>query len=191
MHSLPGILILAASALAAPTAKPVLEPRANDNTCVELSQAMKTWTVEQFDFHSSYIFTTPSHQNSNGFVNFTLNNPAVDYKPICSARSSQLQDFFYGTVIYDCQMPEGAPEGAAATFDYSRPSGQLRINQTWPCVEEGARFEARGGVKLDLNCRDKKWKNPNWEMGQIYSSRTVTCNFVDAQAPVEQITGVA
>ena len=185
MYSILSTILLAGAALAAPAT-----PAPRTETCVDKSQDVALWDVEKFDFHSSYIFTNPAHQNSWGYVNFTLSNPAVDYKPVCSGRSNQLQDFFYGTQVFDCEMPENAPDGAAATFTFSRPSGELRINQTWPCVDQGARFEAKGGVDLDLNCKDTTWENPDWELGQIYSSRTVTCNLVDAQAPIDEMSGV-
>ena len=185
MYAILSSILLAGAALAAPAT-----PARRDESCVDQSLGVNLWTVEKFDFHASYIFTTPAHQNSWGYVNFTLANPAVDYKPICAGRSNQLQDFFYGTQIFDCEMPEGAPEGAEATFTYSRPSGALRVNQTWPCVDEGARFEAQGGVNLNLTCEDTTWENPNWEIGQIYSSRNIVCNQVDAETPMEQISAV-
>lgn len=198
--SLATLLLLATSAaLSAPTSLLARQQDAttqadgaDPSTCLERSQDMTKWTVEQFDFHSSYIFTTPSHQNSWGYVNFTLSNPALDYKPTCSAQSNQLSDFFYGTVLYECTMPEEAlsrrsVSQEAAAFTFSRPSGELEVAQSWYCPEEGARFVAEGGVKLNLNCKDREWQNPDWEMGQIYSSRTVTCDLVDAEAPVTEI----
>ena len=183
--SLLSILFLAGSALAAPTAR-------QENECVKRSMSVTKWDVEQFDFHSSYIFTTPSHQNSWGYSNFTLSNPAVAYKPICSAHSNQLSDFFYGTVSYRCEVPEGLSALDEASFTYSRPSGALRLDQTWSCPgDDGAWFRAKGGVKLNLTCDEKKWTNPEWKQGQIYSTRTITCNLVDAEAPVEELSAVA
>ena len=177
-------LLLAGSSLAAPTAREEAE------TCTERSQKVTLWNVEKFDFHSSYVFTTPAHQNSWGYVNFTLSNPAIDYKPVCSAESSQLSDFFYGTQEYTCTVGDDAPGGGGATFTYSRPSGELRINQTWTCFEEQSVFEAKGGAELDLNCRDETWENPDWQQGEMYSVRTVACNKVDVQAPIEEISAI-
>jgi len=71
MLSLLTTLLLAGSALAAPTAN------ANTNKCTSRSTKVKEWTVHDFDFHSSEVFTTPAHQNSWGYVNFTLSNPVV------------------------------------------------------------------------------------------------------------------
>lgn len=174
-------LLLAASALAAPTAR--------DESCVDRSQQVTKWKVIKFDFHSSYIFTTPAHQNSWGYVNFTLENPAVDYKPVCSAQSSRLNDFFYGDELYDCELPEGA-SGGVAQFTYARPSGVLHLNQSWSCADEGAWFQAKGGVDLDLNCHETEWQNPDWKQGEMYSTRNIDCNYVDAEAPIEEISGV-
>lgn len=180
-------LSLAGVALALPS----ITARQEDQTCVDISTKMTLWEVKQFDYHSSVVFSTPAHQNSWGYVNFTLENPAVDYRPICSAASNQLSDFFYGTVIYDCQIPD-AEEGAEATFTFSRPSGVLQINQTWICDDEDdpAAFEAQGGIDLDLHCRDVEWENPDWQQGQIYYTRNIDCNFVDAETPITSIQAI-
>lgn len=186
-------LLLASSALALPSTI----PRADSNYpypvppaapgCTDKSTNLTEWTVGSFDFHASYTFTTPAHQNSWGYVNFTLINPAVSYTPICSAASNQLSDFFYGTVIYDCTVPVTSDK---ATFTFSTPGSELRINQTWNCAGEGSRFTAIGGVKLNLTCDDTTWQNPNWTTGQIYSSRTITCGKVTVPAPIEEMSAV-
>ncbi|KAL7912645.1 hypothetical protein GGI35DRAFT_258200 [Trichoderma velutinum] len=155
--------------------------------CTEKSTNLTAWTVDNFDFHSSYTFTTPAHQNSWGYVNFTLTNPAVDYIPVCSAASNQLSDFFYGTFVYECTLPNTSDK---ATFTFSRPNSQLQINQTWSCADEGSRFTAIGGVTLNLTCDDTTWQNPNWTAGQIYSTRTVTCGKVTVPASIEEMSAV-
>lgn len=92
------------------------------------------WTVHGFDYHASYTFTTPAHQNSWGYVNFNISNSIVPYTASCSASSSQLSDFFYGTQEYTCTLVgSGAPTGAAVKFKYSRPSGQLDITESVVC----------------------------------------------------------
>lgn len=151
--------------------------------------AKAKWTVENFDFHASYLFSTPSHQNSWGYVNFTLANAALDYKPVCTAASSWLSDFYYGNIIYQCEVPESVP-GDAASFTFDRPTNNLKVNQTWSCVEEGGRFWAEGGVALDLDCKETKWQNPNWKPGQFYSTRDITCTPVTVNAPIETISAV-
>jgi hypothetical protein len=182
MHFL-SALLLAGSTAALPT-----EIRqANPESCMSKSTKVSKWSVENFDYHASYTFTTPAHQNSWGYVNFTLSNPALDYKPICSAASSQLQDFYYGNFVYKCDVPV---EGDEASFTFSRPASDLRINQTWSCVEEGGRVWAEGGIKLDLDCKDETWENPEWKQGQIYSSRTISCAQVTVDAPVETISAI-
>ncbi|PHH82583.1 hypothetical protein CDD82_5508 [Ophiocordyceps australis] len=162
----------------------------NPPTCGQRSSQVSDFTVKDFDFHASYIFTTPAHQNSWGYVNFTLTNSAVDYPVECSAASSQLNDFFYGTQVYQCKVPNKA-EAGPATFTFSRPSGDLMINQTWYCPQEGSRYEAHGGTRLNLTCADKYEQNPDWKPGQIYSTRTVTCDHVTAQARITEISAVA
>jgi hypothetical protein len=94
------------------------------------------WTVHGFDYHASYIFTTPAHQNSYGYVNLNLTNNMVPYTATCSATSGQLQDFFYGTQWYPCTLPSTAPAGAAVSFRFNRPTGQLDLNETIICGED-------------------------------------------------------
>ncbi|EFY89625.1 hypothetical protein MAC_04278 [Metarhizium acridum CQMa 102] len=183
MFNLLTSLLLAGAALAAPS---TLDPRAAD-TCTDKSRQTKHWTVKDFDFHASYIFTTPAHQNSWGYVNFTLENPNVAFKPQCSASSGQLSDFFYGNLIYKCTQPVS---GVPATFTFSWPQKELKVNQTWTCPQEGSRFYAQGGSKLNLTCADNTWQNPDWKMGQIYSSRTISCNHVNAPVPIQAIQAV-
>lgn len=181
-------LLLAGTALALPNPS-TYGQQPPPETCMSAGQKISSWTLQNFDYHASYIFTTPAHQNSWGYVNFTLSNPALPYKPVCSAASSQLNDFFYGNQIYDCKVP-GEHPGDAATFTFNRPSGEVQVNQTWGCQEEGGRFWAEGGVKLKLDCKEKKWVNKKWKIGQIYSSRTVTCKKVTVKAPIEHISAV-
>ncbi|KAK2594493.1 hypothetical protein QQS21_007774 [Conoideocrella luteorostrata] len=178
-------LLLAGAAAAAPSSM-VLR---NEQTCTQKALHTKQWTVKDFDFHASYIFTTPAHQNAWGYVNFTLENPSVDFTARCEASSSQLSDFFYGNFIYNCTQPAGS--NSEATFTFSRPQNQVKINQTWACPQEGSRFWAEGGANLTLDCKDDTWKNPEWKMGQIYSSRTITCNHIDAPVTIESMRAVA
>lgn len=186
MHSaslLSSVLALAGTALSLPAPASTPAPE----TCMSKSTKVSKWTVENFDFHASYTFTTPAHQNSWGYVNFTLSNPVLDYKPVCSAASNWLSDFYYGNIIYNCEVPT---QGDQASFTFDRPGNNLRVNQTWNCLEEGGRVIAEGGIKLDLKCEDKTWQNPDWKQGQIYSSRTISCAPVTVDAPVETISAV-
>ena len=38
-----------------------------------------------------------------------------------------------------------------------------------------ARFTAYGMADLSLDCNETMYRNPNWTMGQIYSSRQIKC----------------
>lgn len=113
-------------------------PRDANPGCQSKSFNDFRWTIEGFNFHSSYVFTTPAHQNSWGYVDFNVTNPALDYRAACSASSSQLSDFFYGTQTYNCTVPDGS--SAVSTFDFSRPSGQLHFNQTWTCSDADPQY---------------------------------------------------
>ncbi|PNY26793.1 Uncharacterized protein TCAP_03272 [Tolypocladium capitatum] len=180
-------LLVAGAALAAPAPG----PQVKTNTCTSTSTKVKEWSIIDFDFHSSYIFSTPAHQNSWGYVNFTLQNPAVGYQVCCSASSNQLQDFFFGTVIYTCDGCNAPVAADKTTFTFSRPTDELFVNQTWNCAGEGSRFSAQGGVVLNLTCADQSWQNPTWQQGQIYSTRNVDCQHVDAKVPIKAMSGIA
>jgi hypothetical protein len=99
------------------------------------------WTVHGFDYHASYTFTNPAHQNSWGYVNFNLTNNVVPYTALCAASSSQLSDFFYGTVDYSCTLPASAPAEATVTFRFSRPSGHLDITESIVCSENKLKYD--------------------------------------------------
>ncbi|KAG5913083.1 hypothetical protein E4U53_005022 [Claviceps sorghi] len=177
-------LLLATVAVAAPAT--TVAPRTN--SCTRQSSQTTEWHVKDFDFHASYIFTTPAHQNSWGYVKFTLENPSQKFKSECEGSSNQLSDFFYGTFAYNCTQPVPDSE---STFTFSRPSGRLTINQSWTCAEEGSRFWAEGNTNLTLTCQDQTWKNPDWKIGQTYSSRTITCDHVNASVPITSMAAVA
>jgi hypothetical protein len=186
MRSFIASLLLASSAVALP-APAASTPSPQPETCLSKSQKAGDWIVEDFDSHSSYLFTTPAHQVSTGYVNFTLANPVLDYKSSCTATSTWLSEFYYGNVVYNCDVPI---EGDKASFTWNSPSKELRINQTWSCADEGARFDAEGGVKLNLDCKETYWQNPNWQQGQFYSTRFIECGIVTVNAPIETIRGV-
>jgi hypothetical protein len=104
--------------------------------CAQKAASSK-WVVENFDYLAEYVFTTPAHQNSHGYVNFNLWNTAVAYTATCSATSDQLTDFFYGTQWFPCTLPLTAPAGSAVSFRFNRPTGELDINGTIVCAEKG------------------------------------------------------
>jgi hypothetical protein len=188
MRSFIASLLFASSVIALPSpAAPKPKPPPKPETCVSKSQKAGDWIVEDFDYHANYLFSTPAHQISTGYVNFTLSNPVLDYKSSCTATSTWLSEFFYGNIVYSCDVPI---EGDKATFTYDHPAKNLRINQTWACAEEGGRFDAEGGVKLKLDCKETYWQNPNWQPGQFYSTRLLECGHVTVNAPIETIRGV-
>jgi hypothetical protein len=173
-------------------ASPVTIPRADTAGCSDASFHSFAWLARSFDFHASYIFTTPAHQNSWGFVSFDLCNPADQSTARCEAQSDQLSDFFYGTVPYKCN--DTARHGATS-FDFSRPQNLLRVNQTWTCADRDPQwpttFTGRGGINLTLDCTDTFWQNPNWTMGEFYSTRDIKCKPVDAKIVPGDLSAVA
>lgn len=190
--------------------------------CSETSFKDFKWTIQDFDYHASYIFTTPSHQNSWGYVNFSLSNPALPDVQVasCNAASSQLSEFFYGTLQYNCTFDGqlGEPGPAPAKFTFSRPSGELVVDQKWVCRDQDPKypyvsplryclrrtsvskltcnrssitFNAHGQVNLTLDCTDTTWQNTNWTLGQFYSTRNVNCAPVTIDLKPSQISAVA
>lgn len=152
------------------------------------------WTIENFSYHAQYIFTTPAHQNSAGTVKFNVTNPALLYQGRCEATSTQLSDFFYGTMNYKCQFPDGAK--SSGSWAWSRPSGKLDFNQSWACSDlepqYPATYNAYGTVNLTLACTDTTYQNPNWTTpGDIYSARTVDCEPQTFTLRPYQMTAVA
>uniref|UniRef100_A0A8H7N6K1 AA1-like domain-containing protein n=1 Tax=Bionectria ochroleuca TaxID=29856 RepID=A0A8H7N6K1_BIOOC len=122
MNAILSSLLFLGSALAAPAS---VELTAEELSCRNASRAILSWNIIDFDFHSSYTFSTPSHQIAGGYVNFTLENAALEYRPVCAASSSQLQDFFYGNVVYDCQVPP-APRATRPRSASTAPRGGAR-----------------------------------------------------------------
>jgi hypothetical protein len=125
-------IILAPSMVAA---APVT-PEARSDDCTKNSMAVTQWAVTNFDYHADYIFSTPAHQNSWGYVNFNVTNPAIDYVVSCSAASNQLSTFFYGNMIYTCKGPDGTPSPATTTFTFNQPTGEVTLSQTWTCDDD-------------------------------------------------------
>lgn len=113
-----------------------------NQTCFARTSAISEWQISDLDFHASYIFSTPAHQNSWGYVNFTLYNPVLETSTRCSASSNRLNDFFYGEVSYECE--EGGENASYAdkedlrdtSFTFSRPSGVVTVEQSWYCRDD-------------------------------------------------------
>ncbi|KAJ0158124.1 hypothetical protein CTA2_12245 [Colletotrichum tanaceti] len=167
-----------------------LEP---ETTCLQKSAEMDGWTLTDFDYHASYIFSTPAHQNSWGYISFNVSNPVLNYTVACDAVSSRLNDFFYGEQAYTCNPPAG--ESAATNFTWSYPDRALTLNQSWTCDDNPkypARFTARGdAVVNNLKCWETFWKNNNWTLGQVYSQRDIKCDIITLPTPMKQIYGIA
>ncbi len=130
------LALLASVASAHPAA---LEGRDANRGCQDISFDKWEWTISDLVFNASYIFSTPAHQNSWGYVNFGLDHPALKYGGSCHASSNQLQDFFYGTTTYTCDFP-AAGKTTSATFLFDRPSGLLNVTQSWTCSDKDPKF---------------------------------------------------
>lgn len=169
-------------------AGPIKLRQSNSTGCTDTSFKNFSWTVKNFDFHANYIFSTPAHQNSWGYTNFDLFNPADHSTTHCAAASSQLTDFFYGTVQYACDDPR-------ANFNFSRPTNQLGVHQSWNCDDQDPQypitFGATGAANLTLDCSETFWQNPNWTIGEIYNRRDITCALGDHVVKPYEMTAIA
>ncbi|KXX73715.1 hypothetical protein MMYC01_207260 [Madurella mycetomatis] len=156
--------------------------RPRQAACTTTSFESFAWLARQFDFHASYVFRTPSHQNSWGYVSFDLFNPADQSTTHCQAQSNQLSEFFYGTVPYRCD-DEGAGRSGRTSFDFDRATGRVRLNQTWTCTDQDPQwpitFTGRGEVNFALDCTETTYQNPNWTIGETYSSREIKCTPIE------------
>ncbi len=159
------------------------------------------WTVSDFSYNTSVLFTTPAHQIDSGTVHFTLANPALPYTASCSAYSSQLTDFFYGNIVYNCSAP--ADSGTTTYFTFNSSPHTLAINQSWVCSDQDSTypyvfscfcpslfsppfslsrpltvsdyFNYVGSVNLTLTCGKSSYQNSNWTIGETFSSDRTEC----------------
>ncbi|KAI1201172.1 hypothetical protein F5X97DRAFT_46392 [Nemania serpens] len=168
-------------------------PRSGTQGCTSKSFGDFSWLIENFTYHASYIFSTPAHQIASGSVEFNLTNPAIPEKVTCTAYSTQLTDFFYGNFNYNCVAPTGST--TRTSFAFSRPSGQLDINQTWTCHDQDPQypvtFSGYGTVNLTLACNQTYYQNPDWQSGEIYSDRDIACTPVTLSLKPHDKTAVA
>lgn len=180
------LLVLATSAMALPTVS--LTSRAESESCMARGTKVTEWTVNDFDFHATITKTTPKKQTASGSVSFLLENKVLNYKAKCTATSDKPNNFFYGSTDYNCDVPL---KGDAASFTFDRKSGKLSIVQSWSCLKEGGRFEAKGNTNVKLECKEKNWKNPNYNSGsKTYSNKKITCEKTTFKAPILEISAV-
>ncbi|KAI1265077.1 hypothetical protein F5Y18DRAFT_387107 [Xylariaceae sp. FL1019] len=180
--ALTSLLTLAA---AAPTAS------TSSTTCSSGSTSSFRWTIADFTYTAGYLFTTPAHQVSSGSVAFNLTNAAVGETVSCTAYSTQLQDFFYGNFNYNCTASDDST--TVTSFAFSRPSGQLNVNQTWTCDEgeDPVEFIGVGAANLTLDCTESNYQNPDWQQGETYSDRIIDCEPVSITLKPSRITATA
>ncbi|KAK0666864.1 hypothetical protein QBC41DRAFT_325062 [Cercophora samala] len=180
--------------LTSTSASPISTRQTNSDgsSCSDTSFNNFQWQASNFDFHATYTFSTPAHQNSWGYASFDLLNPADQSTVSCSATSSQLNDFFYGWTQYSCN---DTLRGGSTKFDFNRPTSELRVEQSWTCRDQDPQypvtFTAKGSANLTLGCSEDFYQNANWTMGEIYSRRTVTCGKVDAVVVPYEISAIA
>lgn len=182
------IALMAASAFALPSSSTY---GSSKPTCMEVGTKVKSWTVENFDYHSTYMSLAPGQLTAvKSFVNFDLVNPALPYKAKCSALSESQPEPFADKKSYKCKIDKKYA-GDAASFKFNLATGKLEIKQSWSCTKEGGRFEADGFVTVkNPQCTDLTTTNNLWKKGQLYSTREVVCPKIKVKAPVKNLSAV-
>jgi hypothetical protein len=125
------VLLFAYTALAAPQAYPTQPPA---ETCGRRSPQAKSLQLTNFYLHSREEFTTPSHQNSYGYLSFEVHNPILDYVIQCDTMSTTLPEFYSAGREWTCYAPPGI--GGSVTFSYDRSTGKLDLIQKWVCYDD-------------------------------------------------------
>ncbi|KAF2105820.1 hypothetical protein BDV96DRAFT_607927 [Lophiotrema nucula] len=131
-------------------------------TCLDLNQ---------IHYDSYMIYSTPSHLAVyGGTIQFNVSNPAVP-------------------VYYEVLGPSESPKGATGetTFTYSRPGNVFAVNQTY--TVHGKKFLATGTAGANLTCQTVFWQNPNWTIGELYTTTDVHCGPNELKLPVK-VTGL-
>ncbi|KAK0392742.1 hypothetical protein NLU13_2237 [Sarocladium strictum] len=161
-------------------------------TCMEVGTKVKSWTVENFDYHATYMSLAPGQfTHVKGYVNFDLVNPALPYKAKCSALcESQPEPFSDKKATFKCKVDKKYGTDAAS-FKFNLATGKLEIKQSWACAKEGGRFEADGFVTVkNPQCTDLTTTNNLWRKGSLYSTREVACPKIKVKAPVKNLSAV-
>jgi len=91
-----------------------------------------TWSINGFHYRSSVIYSFPSHRIASGTVDFNLTNPALPHALACSAYSTQMMDFFYGNMWFQCT----GPDDTEASFQFDKSSGRVDLQQKWSCPKD-------------------------------------------------------
>ncbi|OCL10476.1 hypothetical protein AOQ84DRAFT_215440 [Glonium stellatum] len=156
--------------------------RDNRNKCDKNA----VFTLHDINYSSYIIYSTPAHLAvAQGHIEFNLTNTDVPYTTHCSAYSSQVFNFFYGNIVYQCDAPtgEGVTAASSANFTFSEPDGVFNVNQTWSCSQhrKTVNLLGVGSGKATLSCQTTTWTNPNWVIGEIYSNTSTTCKPAELQ----------
>lgn len=190
----------------APTGRDPMVRLVNDSTAVGCSAASWSgpdWTISNLVYIGRWTYSTPAHQNAQGYIDFDLATQALaPSSSKCSASSSRLSDFFYGDQTFQCDLPVGTivggGTGGRATFEFNRVAGWLRVNQTWTChdVEDQrwpVTYSAFGFINLTLNCKEDYYQNPNWTSGSgmPYSDRKVECDPINLTHSPDEMWAIA
>lgn len=183
MNSFLTTALLATAALAAPTT--------STDDCAAKAQAMKSWTLRNFNFNSSHVFTTPAHQFGNANAGFNLVNTVTQEERRCDAYSSRLAGWFYGDQVYQCKTLDGT-QTPDTTFTFSMPEWTVKVNQSYECPGAITQYVAEGGADLSHQIRYYKtdFRNGGWTIspgGQIYQSTNEKIDPFDGEIAVDSI----
>lgn len=103
--------------------------------------------MEDFDLRGSYgIFQQLYKLWKKQTISFRPKNPALDYKPNCSVKSTFATD-----VVQRCN---NLPPGHDTTLRFNWFSSELHINHTWICPRNARSVEAKASIPVPLSCVD-------------------------------------
>ncbi|KAF1958714.1 hypothetical protein CC80DRAFT_490533 [Byssothecium circinans] len=174
MHLLSSLVTLLPLTLALPS----LTPRAYSDPC-DYTTNPPTFYLTSAKYSSQLTYSTPAHLAvSSATVEFNLTNSvddSVNERCIGYASGQQFDaGFFAYPYAINCTGTGGGGVIQSASFEYTGYARTVGVNETWTCG--GNTYLGTAGTKFDFQCKEDVYQNPNWTTpGEIYSSRTVTC----------------
>lgn len=182
MNTLLTTALLASAALAAPAAR---------DDCASQAVAMKSWTIHNFNFNSSRVFTTPAHQFGNGWVGFNLFNTVTNEERRCDGGTTRLDPWFVGDANFKCRTMDGQSD-ENTVFNFDMPAWTVKLNQSFECPGAITQYVAQGSADLKKHVRytRREFHNYGWTIepgAQIYQTYGEEIEPFDAEIGVDSI----
>ncbi|CEJ87234.1 hypothetical protein VHEMI04347 [[Torrubiella] hemipterigena] len=182
MNTLLTTALLASATLAAAAAR---------DDCASQAIAMKSWTIHNFNFNASKVFTTPAHQFGDGYVGFNLFNTVTNEERRCDGGAGRLDPWFVGDANFQCRTMNGAND-PNTVFNFNLASRTVKLNQSFECPGSVTQYVAQGGADLSKHVGYTKteYHNYGWTYppgGNIYEAYSEKIEPFDAELTVDSI----